>query len=71
MYASHPHGVLGLNWLPMLALYSKIGTKEFNTQERGEIGTELRKLNGNEEMIISGINNKLDELIKKKRFSTG
>lgn len=61
--------ILGLNWLPMLALYSKIGTKECNSQERGEISTELRKLNGNEGIIIDGINNKLDELIKKNNSS--
>ena len=69
MHAIQSPDILGLNWLPMLALYSKIGNKECNSQERGEIGTELRKLNGNEGIIIDGINKKLDELIKKNDTS--
>jgi hypothetical protein len=61
--------ILGLNWLPMLALYSKLGNKEYKNHESVDIGKQLKKLDGNENIIINGINNKLDELIKKNGAS--
>lgn len=60
---------LGINWLPMLALYSSIGNKSNTHEQKCNIGTQLQKLDGKDMMVIKGINTKIDQLIKRNSIN--
>lgn len=55
---------LGLNWMPMLALYASIGKSSNTYDEKCKIGSQLQKLGGKDILVIEEINQKLDNLIK-------
>ena len=60
------HDPLGLNWLPMLVLYSNIGKKANSATITDELGKELKNLYGKHELVIDGISKQLDALIRQK-----
>lgn len=49
----------------MLALYSDVGNKSNSHAKKCELGEELKKLDGKHELVIQGINDKIDSLISK------
>lgn len=57
---------LGLQWLPMLALYSNIGNKANSHEKIFDLGTELQELDGkHDDAVIQTVNGKIDDLIQK------
>lgn len=62
---------LGLNWFPMLALYSSLGNKSNTHSQNCQIGTQLQKLDGKDRIVIEGINSKIDQLIQRTNVSVG
>lgn len=56
---------LGLKWLPMLVLYSNIGKNSNSYEKKCEIGSELKKLWGKHDVVVNGINDKLNSLINR------
>lgn len=60
---------LGLNWLPMLALYSNLGKKDSTYEQKCHIGSQLQKLDGNDRKVIDGISRKIDELIQRNNVT--
>ncbi|CAM9529193.1 unnamed protein product [Pylaiella littoralis] len=62
---------LGLNWMPMLALYSSLGNKSNTHEQKCQIGTQLQKLDGKDRIVIEGISKKIDQLIQRNNVSVG
>lgn len=60
---------LGLNWFPMLALYSSLGKSSNSYEEKCQIGSQLQKLDGKDRVVIEGISNKIDQLISRNNVS--
>lgn len=68
MYAIHPNNPYGLDmeWFKLLALYSNIGKKSNSDDKFSELGEELKRLHGNHDMVIKGINDKIQSLIERR-----
>ena len=62
---------LGLNWMPMLALYSSLGNKSNTHAQNCQIGSQLQKLDGKDRIVIEGISSKIDQLIQRNNVSVG
>lgn len=60
-----PTDPYGLEWYKMLALYSDAGNKSNSHAKKCELGEELKKLDGKHELVIQGINDKIDSLISR------
>ena len=60
---------LGINWFPMLALYSSLGKSSNSYEEKCKIGTQLQKLDGKDRLVIEGISNKIDQLISRNNVA--
>ena len=60
---------LGLNWFPMLALYSSLGKSSNSYEEKCQIGSQLQKLDGKDRLVIEGINSKIDQLIARNKVA--